>query len=367
MNPPRILSLLALLMCLGCVVTAGAQQPVAPTPPPTARELLQGGEAKAISIIVNASRSDRAQLRANALEAIMPRPKRALPMAQLALEDENPAVRFAALVTVGQLQLHSLGRKAQRMVSDEDASVRAAAVYAATRCGINVNMNELPLMLRHKDISVRANAVMLLGMMEDRTAVPMLREMVQQPIRRASPVRQAILRLQYAEAMTKLGEDTELEPIRAAMFSQEYEVRVLAVQMIGELEDQSMARALRNLLDDEPVELKLAAAQSLARMGDSSGKPAALAAAILDAPTIEAQARAFVKKNPRSEFAPVYRALLADPERQQRVAALARGQSAFALAEMDGADAAAALVGLLNDEEPIVRLSAAAGILKAAR
>ncbi len=340
-----------------------APAPVAPAPPPTAAQVIADAEDRALREIVEASRSDDAQLRSSAMEAILPRPRRALPMAQLAVADENPAVRFAALVTVGRLQLEPLGRKAQQMMSDPDPSVRAAAIFAATRCGVKVDMNELPVLLTHNEVSVRANAAMLLGMLGDPTAVPMLRETAQQRVPRAAQLRQTILRLQFAEAMARLGEDKELEPIRAALFSQDYEVRVLAAQMLGELGDQSMARALQGMLGDEPVELKLAAALSLAKLGDPSGRAAALEASRLDAATIASQAEAFVRRNPRSEFAPVYRALLQDVEQQRSVSALARGQAAFVLAQLDGQDTAGALVKLLEDHDPLVRLSAAAGVL----
>jgi len=361
---------IAITLILGAVcfsTPCHAQDQPAPAPPKSAPELLADAQDPAIRAILEAARAESAQLRATALEAVQPLPRRALPLAQAALEDENPGVRFAALLTTGQLRLEALGRSAARLVGDPDPSVRAAAIYAAHRTGQDVNQNELPRLLQSDQVGVRANAVMVTGMMGDKSAVPMLREFARTPVRRASAVRQALLRLQFAEALVKLGEDGELEPIRAGMFSQEYEVRVLAVGMLGELGDHSMAHAMKDMLDNEPVELRLAAARSLALLGDNRGGPAAIAASKLTAADVAAQAAAFVRDHPKSEYAPIYQALLGEPEQQARVAALARGQSAFALSQIGGDDCVRALVALLDAPDPAVRLSAAAGVLRAAR
>jgi len=137
--------------------------------------------------------------------------------------------------------------------------------------------------------------------------------------------------------------------------------------MIGELGAHSMAHAMKDMLDNEPVELRLAAARSLSLLGDDRGRAAAIAASKLTGPHIAEQARQFVKDHPRSEFVPIYRALLDQPDQQAQVAALARGQSAFTLAQIGGDDAIRALVALLDDPSPAVRLSAAAGVLRAGR
>jgi len=334
-------------------------------PPKSPAQLLAEHEDRAIREVLEAARSDDPQLRAQAMEAIQPRPKRALPLTQIALEDENPAVRFAALVTIGDLRLAALGDNAARLQDDPDPSVRAAAMYAAHACGKDSNMNELPRLLGSDDATVRANAAMVLGLMGDRSAIPMIREIAQRPMRRTSPVRETLVRLQFAEALAMLGEEQEIEVIRAAMFSPEYEVRVLAVLMLGRLQDRSMTRAMIGFLDETPIELKLAATQALAQMGVEAGRPVALAAATYDGAAVARQAEAFIRQNKDSPYVPTYRQMLGDPAAQQRIATLARGQAAFALAELGGPDATAALVGLLDDPDPGVRLAAAAGVLKA--
>ncbi len=192
---PTRLCLLLSLLCAGLAPAASAQDasPNAEPAPKTARQWLVEAEDKAVREVLDAARSSDAQFRAQAMEAIQPRPKRALPLAQIALEDENAAVRFAALITVGKLKLEPLAERALRMQGDDDPSVRAAAMYAADACGKTVNMNELPRLLGSDDPTVRGNAAMVLGLMGDRSAVPMIREIAQRPMRRASPVRETLV------------------------------------------------------------------------------------------------------------------------------------------------------------------------------
>lgn len=366
--PLRLYCLLLCLLGAGLAPAAPAQD-AAPNaqPPGTAGQRLAGAEDRAIREVLDAARSSDAQLRAQAMEAIQPRPKRALPLAQIALEDDNPAVRFAALITVGNLELEPLADRALRMRRDDDASVRAAAMYAADACGKTVNMNELPALLGSDDPTVRGNAAMVLGLMGDRSAVPMIREIAQRPMRRASPIRETLVRLQFAETLTMLGEEDEIEVVRAAMFSPEYEVRVLAVLMLGRLEDRSMTRAMMGLLNEGPIELKLAAAQALAQMGNEAGRPIAMRAVAYDSDAIEEQARQFIRDNRDSSYVPTYRRMLNDPEARERVAAQARAQACFVLAALGGAPAAEAMIERLDDAERDVRLAAAAAILKAVR
>lgn len=282
----------------------------------------------AMEEVLKAARSDEAVLRANALEAAQAAPDRVLPLAQLALDDPNPGVRFAALATIGRLKLESLGDAAVRYRNDPNPSVRAAALFAAHRTGREVDISEMAQMLTSSDPTLRGNVAMLLGEIGEPSAATMLQETARVPMRRASAIRQAIVRVQVAEAMVSLGEESALDALRSAAYSQFGEVRVLAVSALGKLDDRRMQRGLEHLLQDQPIELRLAAAEALGRMGSNRGLQTMLEGAAF-------------------EIAPV------------------RAQSAFALGTVDNPMAAQALVDLLRDPHPQVRLAAAASILKA--
>lgn len=345
------------LCCLAVFVSAAGAAESKDAQVPTLPEL----RADAVRIVQVMARDQDPFLRANAIEAMQSVPDRALPVAQLGLDDEHPAVRFTALVTIGKMRLRELGPAAVRALNDPDDSVRAAAMFAARRCGQEVDISELADMLASPDPSVRGNVVMLLGMMGDPSALPMIAAMAQVPMpsQRVDNLRRTIVRVQFAEAQVLLGDPEAISPLRAAVYSEFDEVRVLAVTMLGRLQDASAETALMVMLDgrEQPIELKLAAAEAVSHIGgraaikqllDKTGF--VLQACGSDNPVLRSQAviTAGALDSARQR---VYRQLLpSDPpaiwrlfEDQSMVDAMAR---------------------LMADAHPQVRLSAAAAVLR---
>ncbi|GAB4197148.1 MAG: hypothetical protein Kow00105_11280 [Phycisphaeraceae bacterium] len=258
--------LFVVLPMIGCSQTLTAAESEAPV----VRSL---GEMRgdAIQIVQVLSRDKDPFLRANAIEAMQAIPDRALPLAQLGLEDDHPVVRFTALVTIGKMRLRELGPAAVRMLGDPDDSVRAAAMFAARRCGQEVDISEMAELLASPSPTVRGNVVMLLGMMGDPSALPMIKAQakIPMPSARVDKLRRTIVRVQVAEAQAMLGDPDALSPLRAAVFSEFDEVRVLAVTMLGRLRDVSAETALMALMQrrDQPIELRLASAEALSHIG----------------------------------------------------------------------------------------------------
>lgn len=331
--------LLPLALLTGTQKSASAQDnnaaPAQPTPPSTpagvdleARAGLFEHREKAIALILEASRSTDPFLRANAIEAIQPAKQRALPLAQIGLRDRHPAVRFASLVTLGQIGRPELAEAIDPLLGDENPSVRAAAMVAARRCGAKINLSSLATMMRSPNPGLRSNIALLMGMLDEPSAANMLEATVKTPMHRASEVQQSIVRVQVAEAVVKLGKEKAIDAIRAAAYSPHGEVRVLAVMILGRLNDRRMIPAFEAMLDQPPQELQLAAATSLAQLGNGKGVAKAL----------ELSA---------SQAAPM------------------RVQSAFALGVMArDKRATRRLVELLGDPHLAVRVAAAAAILK---
>jgi HEAT repeat protein len=287
-----------------------------------------------------------------------------LPLAQLGLEDENAAVRFAALVTIGKLGFDHLGEAVEPLLNDGNASVRAAAMFAARQCGRKVNISQMARMLGSSDPTLRGNVAMLVGLMGDASAVPMLAEQSKRSLRRASPAQQAVVRVQVAEARVRLGDEGALDALRAGAFSAYDEVRILAVTALGEAEDRRMLAALQQILLTPPMQVQLAAAGTLARLGLSDGLSVALEAAALDGQAVAKRASAALRETQDEGSAAVWRQLASDPAQCQAMAAAVRSQAAFVLGQIGGAEAQAALGKLLGDELERVRLSAAAAVLR---
>lgn len=292
------------------------------------RQSLANTRQRAVKQVLDSSRSPNGFLRANAIEAAHHLPQRVVPLVQLGLEDPHPAVRFAATATIGKLKLAEMTPAVERLATDPFESVRAAALWALHRCGRQVNMTPLAIMITSSKPTTRGNVAMLLGQMNNRTTAAMLKDLAGVPMPRASAVQEAIVRIQIAEAIVRLGDESALNALRAGAYSQFDEVRVLAVSMLGRLSDRRMEKALAQMLLEPPIELQVAAAGSLAQLGRFDGESVVVGACRSEIPTVRAQA-------------------------------------AMTLAHFRSDQAAETLVGLLDDRKEQVRLSAAAAILQA--
>ena len=286
----RINALWVVVASLVATVPAGAadRRTVNSTPPPPSFEQLH---QRAMETIIEAANGSDPAMRSNAIEAMQADPNRALPLTHKGLADENAGVRFAAAVTTGVLKFRDLTPALRPLLEDANLSVQAAALFALHTLGQDVDITPLADMLASPNPSLRGNVALLLGLMGDSSAVPMLKHAARQPLpSRASVSQAAVVRVQIAEAVARLGDDTSLDALRAAMYSQYHEVRVLAITALGAVGDRSMEAALVNLMNDPGVpvpnradealvaaiertrsELQLAAAGALARLRNPRG------------------------------------------------------------------------------------------------
>jgi len=292
------------------------------------RETLGG---KALGVVLRMSRDRDAMLRANAIEAIQPMPDRAGPLVQRGLEDDRAVVRYAASVTAGMLELKSMREALRPLLRDASPSVRAASLYALHRLGAEVDITPLAGLLRSKDGRVRANVALLLGLIGEESAAPMLKAAAEAPLPKADAVDAAVVRCQIAEAIVRLGDDSELNTLRAGAYNTFGEVRVVSISAMGAVKDRRMIPALKQFLKDEPQkeppEVKLAAAASLARMRDYAGRSTVLALSEHSDPRV-------------------------------------RSQAAWAMGWFTGGRSEARLGALLEDETPTVRIAAASAVIR---
>jgi HEAT repeat protein len=356
----RLLIRSALIAMCGLMFTTTAADaaPASEAQVPTLPELRED----AIRLVQTAGRDKDPFLRANAIEAMQSVPGRTLPLAQLGLDDEHAVVRFTALVTIGKMRLRELGPASARALDDPDESVRAAAMFAARRCGQQVDISEMAGLLASPSPSVRGNVVMLLGMMGDPSALPMIETQakVPMPSQRVDKLRRTLVRVQFAEAQVLLGDPDAISPLRAAAYSEFDEVRVLAVTMLGRLRDASAETSLMAMVQrrDQPIELRLAAAEAVSHIGGRAaikqlldGAGFVLQSCGSDNPVLRAQAviTAGALESARQR---VYRELLpSDPPKIWRL--------------FENTQMVASMSQMLEDPHPQVRLSAAAAVLRA--
>src|SRR5438552_14865349 len=114
-----------------------------------------------------------------------------------------------------------MGRRPRRQarLHREAGSVRAAAIYGLRRCGRQTNPTPLAAMLMSDDPEIKGNAALVLGELQDKSAIQVLEHAVGRGLSRVEPARAKIVELQLAEAMVKLGAENQVMPIRAALFA----------------------------------------------------------------------------------------------------------------------------------------------------
>ena len=274
------------------------------------------------------------QVRANAIEALSPVTERVEPVVALAINDQNEGVRAVAAMVAGNKGLATLAPSLRGLLQDNSPFVRSAAMYALASFGESVDITELSrLLLESPNPRLRCQAAFLLGELGDRSAIPMLRQAAITPVANASAIEIKIFRLQLAEALFKLGNEQSIDTLRAALYPSrpdELEATALAVQIIGQVRDESSIDQLIFLSDPQadqpmPAEVQLGIATALARMGHREGAFVAMEYADNDLDAVRAQAATVLGKTDGARnLGKLELMLMNDPSTQTRVAA-ARG------------------------------------------
>jgi HEAT repeat protein len=219
----------------------------------------------------------------NAIEGLTSAPARLAPIVVQTVADPNMGVRAVSAMAIGKAQVHAAAPRLRPLLNDSSPQVRAAAMYGLKRCGENVDLTPLASMLLDASPRVRAQAAFLLGELGERSAVGLLKDAGKRSIGKAEAAQVHILDLQLAEARIKLGDETPLPEVRAALFPakpEDLEAAALACQIVGNLRDAPSANRLMELLapvEDRkqlmPAEIRLGAASALAKLGLTDRDP----------------------------------------------------------------------------------------------
>jgi HEAT repeat protein len=347
-NPSQIAALaLTLVSLAGCAsMKLGSLSTAKSNPGPTTEEIEAYRDPiaasqlreRAIEGIEKLASAPIPEVRANALEAMEPLPARLESFIPAALRDENAGVRSAAAMMVGRARLVNVAPAARPLLNDPSPFVRSAAIYALLRNGLDVERSSLAAMLLDDPSPrVRAQAAFILGELRDPSARGPLLDAAKGGLRKTPTPELKMMQIQIAEALVKLGEQDQVQTVRAALYPQnpeDLEIAALAVQVIGELRDKSSASELINLTafkdkqgNRMPAEIRLGAAQAMAKLGNTRGS------------------------------------FIADEFLTNPMAAL-RSQAAHVYGETGRVENLAKLEMLLNDPEARVRVAAAAAIVK---
>jgi HEAT repeat protein len=259
-----------LFACLAAFVLGCNETPV-PTMTDYGTGNMSSIQARAFGIIRDGLADPYPQIRAKAIEVVVTTHQvNLMRTVQGMLEDESMPVRFAAAVAVGDLQYSIARTSISRALSDADANVVIAASYAMGRLGDTEYFDVVRKMLNSDDQTVRANAALLLGRAGDPSAIALLKQ-VQQRNDSSDKVR-----LQALEARAQLGDEEVLRRLWALVLSGFADVKVMGVRAMGALGTQEARDVLGTKLDDDILEVRLAVAAELGKLGDKSGEPEVL-------------------------------------------------------------------------------------------
>lgn len=296
---------------------------------------------RALDELMKSTSSEWSLERANAIEGMLEAPSRVESVAAAGLNDGNEGVRSVAAMVVGKAKLRGLASSVRGLVHDESDYVRVSSIFALASLGEDVDRTPLSQMLfDERSTHVRAHAAYILGELGDRSALTMLGEAASTTTPGATEIQQKLLELQIAEAMVKLGERSQLDPIRAALLPpspEMLEASALAAQIIGTLEDRESIDRLINLSayrgqrgSEAPAEVMLAVAGALSQLG-----------------------------LPKGTF-------IADQFASSSDAAV-RAQAAFVYGQIGQVDNLGKLEAMLGDESGLTRVAAATGVLRILR
>ncbi len=230
----------------------------------------------ALVILTSACVAEYPQFRANAVEALVLDQATLTKQVGALLADPNPAVRFSACMAVGRARLALFAPAVKPLLQDTNLAVRAGAIFALQRLGQHPDQSPLAGMSGAKDLTIRGIAIFVLGELGNTSAVPVLRDALQRPTDNTNPMRARIVDLQTAEALAKLGDRSQLDPVRAALLApgEQAELMCLGAQILGNVKDQSSEAMLLGIVaargrTERPAEVRLLAGEAAIKMGSA--------------------------------------------------------------------------------------------------
>jgi len=207
------------------------------------------------------------QIRANAIEVIAATKQiKQMPKVQRLLEDDFVPVRFAAALAVGDLEYSFAESSVKQLLEDKDENVRIAADYALSKLGAGSSFELVRKAAASSDQTVRANAAFLLGKSGDKNSLKWLWWTLQH---KDSDYK---ARFNAAEAIARLGDERIDEKLLAMLISVYADDRVIGVKAMGALGTEKAKNFLITKLDDDVLEVRLAAAEQLGMLGETTGE-----------------------------------------------------------------------------------------------
>jgi HEAT repeat protein len=253
----------------GAKLTPVAKRP--PAAPPVRQVTISQEQLDAATAELRAAaKSPDGLIRAHAIEAMrITTPAQFEKEILAGLTDAAPVARIAAAMAVGELKMAPAHAQLLKMTGDQDDSVQIAVRFALHRLGDTRYSRDLELFVQSDKARVRGMTVMALGMMEEPTTMRLLRPM--------QGDRDAIVRLQVAEAMWRMGDKQGLANLAAAAVSAYPDDQMIAYIALAQPRDRRIIEHVRGGLVADYEEARLVAARAMGMLGSDEGYTVATA------------------------------------------------------------------------------------------
>lgn len=345
----------------GAVETEPVKRVLIAPPPAGESELSQaaapqqarGGDT-AVPALLSVVNDENAAVRLAAIQALGQQgdPRAIDALVQALRTDTDARVRQAAAEALGEIQSpRAVPGLMAALGSEKVAAVRAKVAWALGEIDDPRAVESLGAAVRDPEVQVRREVVWALGELETPSAVPMLI-----PALRDSDTE---TRQRAAEALGHLESPDAIDALSAATKDAEAEVRKNAVAALGEIGDKRALAALSAAVRDSEVEVRREAISAIGNLEDLGSAPPALLAAVRDEDREVRRAAAEALGQIEDEAAvPALISLTRDSNVDVKRAAVE------ALAEIGGAQAIEVMAALLKDEDPEIRKLAAQALGK---
>jgi HEAT repeat protein len=262
--PPSVIFVCTMLFVFGCKQPQSASRLGGPVP-----TIVDVNEPRlqALRILLEGLSDSNPMVRVNTIEVVAAtRQIKLMPKVQRLSADEFVPVRFAVALAVGDLQFTLGANSAKQLLKDKDDNVKIAASYAMTKLGFSEYSQVIRAAIASEDQTIRANAALLLGRSGDKAAIKLLYWAMQHNTSEDKVVFQA------AESIARLGDERIYPKLWGMLISGYADVRIMGIRAMGMLATADAKNALITMLDDEMLEVRLAAAEQLGMLNDPIGE-----------------------------------------------------------------------------------------------
>lgn len=216
---------------------------------------------RAVLLLQIEARSKDPSMRANCIEALQPlNDDRSQDVIEQGLRDDEWVVRFAAAMATGKRKIRTLKPVLESLADkDPNASVQVAAVYSLARLNDTSRMNRLAQTINSPEPGVRANTALVLGLLGDKSAAPLLNSRKDESDPR--------VRFEFAAALARLGDSNGTNALIAFTVSKYLEDHLIALSAWPDVPSPESADVLVSGLKATEPTIKLVAARGLGKIG----------------------------------------------------------------------------------------------------